>query len=73
MQTTVPHDPRLVESADVELQIQRANCKVLCRFSTAWRSEPLTPMLFTGQLYFIYSCNECLLSVALIKVRAQML
>ena len=42
MRTAVLCDPRLVESAGAEPQIQRADCKVLCRFSSAWESEPLT-------------------------------
>ena len=48
--TTVLHGPA-VESADVELQIQKNDCKVIHGSLTGvGGSMPLTPTFFKGQL-----------------------
>ena len=37
----------LVDSTDAKPQIQRTDCKIICRFSTAWtEATPLTHTLF---------------------------
>lgn len=43
------HHLQLVESADAELQIQRASCKVTYGFSTVRGWAPLIPLFFKGQ------------------------
>ena len=53
MGITVLHDPWLVESMAVEPWIQRYDCKVICKFSTAQWSAPHIPVLFKGQLYMV--------------------
>ena len=57
--TTVPPDPRLVESTDVEeLPIRRADYQLYVDFRPCGESEPLTSTLFKGQLYS-YRKNVC--------------
>ena len=53
--TTVLHDPWLVESLGAELSIRRASYKGICEFSTAQGSLPLILLLFRGQLYCFFS------------------
>lgn len=48
--TIVLGDPRLVDSADVELGIWRADYKVYSQFLTVRGLVPLTPVLFKGEL-----------------------
>ena len=59
--TIVLHDPRLAESLDAKLWIWRADCKVMCGFSTAQESAPPTAALFQGLLYLLctWSCIRC--------------
>lgn len=47
----VLHHPWLVESTCVELQIKRANCKLICRSLAPGRIVSLISALFKGQLY----------------------
>ena len=56
---------KLVESVDVEPQTGKkclyggpSDYKVICEFSPAWGSAPLTPVMFKGQWY-----NKILLSL----------
>ena len=48
--TIVLGDPWLVDSADVELRIWRADYKVYSQFLTVRGLVPLTPVLFKGEL-----------------------
>lgn len=48
---------------DAELQIWKADCKIIHGFSPAERSVPLTPALFEGQLYF-----EFIKKIAVLRV-----
>ena len=48
--TIVLGDPRLVDSADVELRIWRADYKVYSQFLTVRGLVPLTLVLFKGEL-----------------------
>ena len=51
--TTVLHSPWLVESAEVELWIQRANLKLIFEFSTTQMLASSTSVLLRGQLYIV--------------------
>lgn len=55
MPTAVLQDPWLVESSDVALQILRADCEGVYRFSTAWRVG--TPNLCIVQGSTIYGSS----------------
>lgn len=48
--TIVLGDPRLVDSADVELRIWRADYKVYSQYLTVRGLVLLTPVLFKGEL-----------------------
>ena len=49
--STVLHDPGLVESMDVELQIPRADYKVLCTFLTVQKVSIPNPHVVKVKLY----------------------
>lgn len=51
MYTTVVHNQKLVDSMDVEQLVGRADCKAICKFSTAQKVGALMSLLFKGQLY----------------------
>ena len=50
MHSTGLHNLQLVESTDEEPWIWRANSKVICQFTTAWRIG-IPAWVFKGQLY----------------------
>ena len=54
LNSTVKHDSQLVELADVELPVWRIDGKIILRFLTQEGLVSLTPVLFIGQLYFIF-------------------
>ena len=64
----VLHSPRLVESVDVELWIQRADCKVILRFLIVWRVgapnphavQRLTIVLFKFKASCCYFLDFCI-------------
>ena len=41
----------------LHLLMQRVNCRVICKFSTASGLVPLTPVLFKGQFYIPIFCR----------------
>ena len=68
----LPHDPRLVESMDVELQIWRAEYKVICGFSAAWGLAPLTHALFKGQLYVWIKNNKHMWEILFLSIKQEL-
>lgn len=57
MYTTVVHNQKLVDSMDVEQLVGRADCKAICKFSTAQKVGALMSLLFKGQLYICIYCK----------------